>query len=359
MKRSIWPFLMFLGVSGCSGETSKLIPLPDFTKLAESQDTEVNYRSKVDMLFVIDESTSMSKHQNNLSLNIDLFVEEFLKSDIVDFHIGVTCTEVNRSRGGGGYGSNPHNPHYSPYSYSSGGSGITSRCGTLLGSPPFLTENTQDLARKLPEYLKIGTDRGATESVFENAYSVLTSSSRESRDFYREDAHLILVFLTDARDQSQTVNRELLRDTLISMKKGTPRLIHVLSAIIPSYENSDQCVRDGGQKPYRIEEFTRDFDGQILSLCDPNFGKQLGIAGRDIYDKVARTIFIENGLPLPDTIELFYGSQVVDKKHIQYDPYQNMIILADDLELEEEPEGTKLRLKYTTADVTFVVNSQK
>ncbi len=360
MKKHTVTFLILWGIlSGCSGETSKLVPLPDFEKLAELQDTDVelNYSPKVDMLFVIDESTSMDKHQRNLSSNIDFFVEEFLKNDVVDFHIGVTCTQV-RTRGGG-YG---HNNPYNPYNYSNqynNPSGITARCGTLLGSPPFLTGNTQNLAEKLPKYLKIGTDSGSRESVFENAHAVLTAPAGVNKGFYRPEAHLVLIFLTDAHDQSPTVSRKLLRDTLIGMKKGNSRLIHILSAIIPSYEDHSVCKRDDGQKkPVSIEEFTKDFDGQILSLCDSSFGRQLGVAGREIYDKVARTIFIENGLALPDTIELFYGSQTVDKKHIQYDPYQNVIILSKDLELEEEPEGTKLRLKYTTADVGFAVNPQ-
>ncbi len=337
--------------NGCSTETSKLVPIPDFTKLADYQDTniELDYNPKVDMLFVIDESGSMHKHQSNLSSNIDLFVDEFLKSELVDFHIGVTCTQVVSSSY---YSSARSSPYHNSY-------GISNRCGTLLREPPFLTNSTPRIAERLPNYLKIGVGSGGTESVFENAYKVLTSSNQTG--FYREDAHLVLIFVTDAHDQSAKVDRRLLRDTLIKMKNRNSKLIHILSAIIPSYEGqSSTCQRDqSNSTPLAIEAFTNDFDGRILSLCDPDFGRQLGVAGGEIYNKVMHTIFIEKGIPIPNTIELFYGSQVVDKKYIQYNPYRNMIILSKDLELKDEPKGTKLRLKYTTADLDFEVLEEK
>src|SRR4051812_48472685 len=48
----------------------------------------VTYDSRVDILFVIDDSRSMQAHTENLSRNIQAFVDGFAKNNAIDFHIG-------------------------------------------------------------------------------------------------------------------------------------------------------------------------------------------------------------------------------------------------------------------------------
>ncbi len=61
-------------------------PLDDQAK----EGLTVAYDPRVDILFVIDDSASMLKHQQNLKDNLHMFVDQFAKTAGIDFHIGFT-----------------------------------------------------------------------------------------------------------------------------------------------------------------------------------------------------------------------------------------------------------------------------
>src|SRR4051794_20610622 len=61
--------------------------------------TQSKFDPRVDILFIIDDSASMTKHQENLSRNINMFIDEFAQFKSIDFHIGYT-TVHDRTRYG-------------------------------------------------------------------------------------------------------------------------------------------------------------------------------------------------------------------------------------------------------------------
>lgn len=61
----------------------------------------VEFDTRVDILFIIDDSRSMEKHQKKLSENINAFVDEIAKIKAIDFHIGYTVAHDSRRYEGG------------------------------------------------------------------------------------------------------------------------------------------------------------------------------------------------------------------------------------------------------------------
>src|SRR4051812_39407947 len=86
--------ILILLVGACSPESPKREPPPlqhdtvDINAITET--AEVN--SKVDILFVVDNSLSMDDDQANLSREVDKFVRAFSENSLIDFHVGVTVT---------------------------------------------------------------------------------------------------------------------------------------------------------------------------------------------------------------------------------------------------------------------------
>jgi hypothetical protein len=83
--------MTFLLLSACAPSNPKRQPpVRTFSATEETaQEETADFNSKVDILFVIDNSTSMKEEQANLVKNIDEFAKAFSKNTTLDFHIGV------------------------------------------------------------------------------------------------------------------------------------------------------------------------------------------------------------------------------------------------------------------------------
>lgn len=87
-----------LGLSACDANNPAVTgpdpkPEAEIVRAAVESSAEgltVKYDNRVDILFVIDNSESMEKHQTNLSRNIKKFIEAFKAVDSIDFHIAYT-----------------------------------------------------------------------------------------------------------------------------------------------------------------------------------------------------------------------------------------------------------------------------
>ncbi len=81
----------------CSPESPKLVP-PQTAKPEQVRDTsgiKISFNRSVDILFVIDDSGSMSSHQFNLAKNIGLFTAGINSNQVLDYHIGVLTSNMD------------------------------------------------------------------------------------------------------------------------------------------------------------------------------------------------------------------------------------------------------------------------
>jgi hypothetical protein len=201
-------------ITACSPESPKLVPLPEAKpeRVRDTSGIKVSFNRSVDILFVIDDSGSMSGHQFNLAKNIGLFTAGINANQVLDYHIGVLTSNMDSSpwRPAPGYGWK----------------------GELNGTTKFITKKTPNASRELEANLKPGIDGSGTEVFFTPVQAALTPPlvGGVNAGFYRPDSYLALVFLTDAEDQSRLSASDFYK-FLLNLKKAM-RIKSLLTAFI-------------------------------------------------------------------------------------------------------------------------------
>ncbi len=127
-----------------------------------------------DILFVVDNSCSMSEEQSSLATNFASFMQIVDALD-VDYHLGVVSTDV--------------------------GDG-----GALQGTTHIITPNTPDPPGTFSTNVNLGIGGSASEQGFHSAWQALgspmTDPGNPNYGFLRDEAGLRLVFVSDEAEQS-------------------------------------------------------------------------------------------------------------------------------------------------------------
>jgi hypothetical protein len=294
--------------------------------------------SPLDVLFVVDDSGSMSQHQKNIAIRTPILAKGLVEMHS-DFHIGVLSTSVGQYTRG-----------VPP--------------GTLLGSPKVVTPLTP--VDSIAKNLLLGTSGSSTESPFDSIQLAFTEPllSGSNSGFLRPGARLALVLITDAEDQSKIAGTDLI-NTLRNLK-GDLNQVTAFSWIIPATDSVCVNSRDEyGVFPVKIEDFTKQINGRVYSLCDMNdvtiadFTRKLAAFGATAGLPTPPTYIRE--IPLPaipsfETIKVQYGNMKLvagDMNHGWiYDSAKNQIFLGDEINFAQEPMGTKLEISFVPEDWT-------
>ncbi len=130
---------------------------------------------QVDILWVIDNSNSMQLEQNLLSAGFTSFAEE-LENTATNFHLGVITTDFDYD---------------------------DSDRGRLVGEPAFLTSD-DDYESLFEERVRVGLNGSGKEKGLEAAAYALSPSMTIglNRGFLRDEANLLVVFVSDEDDCS-------------------------------------------------------------------------------------------------------------------------------------------------------------
>lgn len=129
----------------------------------------------VDVLWVIDNSSSMGEEQARVIAEINAFYAWFETLQL-DYHMGVVTTDI-----------------------------VTpTLAGRLFGSPTYVDASTPSGEAEFAESLNVGTEDQGDESGLAAAVLALTEPllSAENLGFYRPDARLVVAFLSDEPEQS-------------------------------------------------------------------------------------------------------------------------------------------------------------
>lgn len=331
MNRIIVIFIMGLILNSCSPSVPdtyvKAVP-PRVSESLEDPDA-VWFDPKVDILFVVDNSGSMADHQNNLISNVSLFTASFFTNNILKYHIGAISTDTYYSKNGDK--------------------------GALHGNPRFIDTSTPDPMMALKNNLNFGTSGYGSEKMFDPVYMALTTHRHGyNKDFYRDEAYLVLIFLSDANDQSTLIDDKGMYKFLMQLKRNNKHLVMSYGAIIPSSEpETNLCPRDSyGETPISTESFLALIDSSkknILNLCSSDFGSRLADIGKEIARRVGGTIYLTK-LPQKDSIRVLYGTQEIPshpKSGWMYDSNRNLIILGDEIVWDEsQPPDTKVKVLF-------------
>jgi hypothetical protein len=145
---------------------------------SENFDQNYSYNNKVDILWVVDNSSSMQQHQSQLSDQIPEMVAK-LNSLKMDYHMGVVTSSMG---------------------------GTVADGGKLVGSPKYFTNKSNNVTGLLRSRLIVGQLGSNNEKGLESAEAVLSSgyATTEGKGFMRDDALLVVIVLSDEDDKSRT-----------------------------------------------------------------------------------------------------------------------------------------------------------
>jgi hypothetical protein len=241
-------FFVFVGLlsmaSLCACDSTRFrVRTPPGPKVDVFQQTSA---SMVDILWVVDNSSSMADEQQALSENFSHFYE-YLESNPIDYHIGVISTDV-------------YNPNHA---------------GRLLGEPAYIHPNTPDSASVFANNIKVGTLGKGDEQGFEAALAALSAplNSSHNAGFVRSAAHLFIIFVSDEDDHSFGEVPYYLRTFEQIKGIGNDRMVNV-SSVVETPEDACQEAEPGE----RYVQLAHDSGSLALSICG-NFAKHLEALG--------------------------------------------------------------------------------
>ncbi len=255
--------------------------------------------SKIDVLWVVDNSGSMEPRQNQLAENFAAFMTEFTRN-AVDYRIGITSTDIFRD------------------------------AGDFLGSPTVLRNNTPSVIDAFKNNIRVGINGSPYEAGLEAARlaleqhklvnnSRLTNCRNECNslepvarpacqstcdvsidyDFLRPGAYLYIIFVTDEEDRSQGDIRYFYR--YFETVKGVGNDGMVQTAAIMGDVPSNTCGATPGSRYKQLIELT---GGELGSICDENFAVTLQKLAQNAVG--LRRKFALQELPDAHTIEPYF-----------------------------------------------------
>ncbi len=267
---------------------------------------------KVDVLFAIDASGSMSEEQNNVARNLGAFLQtaELLEND---FHIAVT-----------------HLDFEDQFLFD----GVFYPPGQHMGVPSVLTRDSGDYLDLFERRVRLGATGGGPEAGLEatrlalsdplttrtniactqdadceNPYPICNLSGvcgGQNSGFLRDDASLEIIMVSDEEDQSPGTPSFYL-DFLQNIKGfRNDALLHVstivgadLATNEPANCNSNNGSASAGQRYAVIAEAT---NGSVGSICNNNFGPFLQNIGNRAFG--LRVEFFLSRAAEPATVEV-------------------------------------------------------
>ncbi|MBL7689409.1 MAG: VWA domain-containing protein [Bdellovibrionaceae bacterium] len=316
----------------CSPESPKLVELPLVKKerVKNTGDNKVTFNRAVDILFVVDDSGSMAIHQQNLSKNIQAFTQGFMANQMLDFHIGSVTSSMESSWS-------------STTCYAFG--------GELFGCPKYVERSTPNGIAVLEKNLNPGTGGSGNEEFFSPIRSALSAPlvNGKNAGFYRQDAYLAVIFLTDSDDQSSESAQDIY-NFLLNLKGGDAAKIITYGVYIPT--NVSSCDRSGEPEPRKLEALFKIANGKTLGLCDADYGKKLAALGDDLVRRVGSVLYLTRPAD-PATITVAYGTQIIPNDPQTgwiYDPSRNALVFGPDIDLKPEPPGTQVEVDFIAAE---------
>ncbi|MGH1340803.1 MAG: hypothetical protein ACRBN8_04595 [Nannocystales bacterium] len=238
--------------------------------------------TKVDLLFVIDNSGSMAGEQENLVNSVPGFISTMRETliDADSLHIGVTTTDANTGN------ASPCNVDGALVTRTSGADSSQTTCGPYGSGGPFMTED-DELEVAFACAAQVGTEGIPFERPMDTLRAAITpgmNGAGECNDgFIRDDALLVAVVITDEEDHlSSNVIQNGSADEppkwftdVVALKGGIEENIVLLSLVgNPSPSACDGLTGDdeGAQVADRLIEFTEMFTyGTTGDVCAPSY----------------------------------------------------------------------------------------
>jgi hypothetical protein len=372
----------------------KPVVIPPDTRVPQQQfpwvtldggESDTEFNPRVDILFVTDNSDSMKTAQENLTTNIDRFTNEIFKNKQIDYHIGVISTWDDSAE----FSKNKKDTYgigELRFAKTKGGQQLTKRYVDRSDEPSTLSET-----------LKIGVaplaEGGPENEVFFSpllAALEKTGRGAANEEFFRQDAQLVVIFMTDADEyEHSTATAQQVVDAMVASKGGNAAKVSAYGVLVKA--NAPETSKDWMLRihpKYHPECFDFDAKGKaknngkcspfapeklknfifavnekvgatnevlskqfLMSILSPKFGDDLATIGGDIKRKtLEKEIFLGAKVPRQKNglyqIRVRYGNadqlakgkgRIIEsdqKKGWSYNPNTNSVRLSGDISYE-------------------------
>lgn len=221
---------MALGAAGV-GCTQQDFGLPDSSQEFAAT---VTYNNKVDIVFMVDNSSSMTQYQNKFATEVPAMISALNRLGL-DYHIAVVTSDM-RSAGNG---------------------------GRFIGSPKFLTPGSSSLVSALQSRINVGQNGSDLERGLESLKAVMQPSylTGEGAGFFRDDALLAMIVLTNEDDYSSesTASLKSFFDALKPPFKGTTKawILNFIGVVTIGGEcNTTADFKEAGLRYMELADYT-------------------------------------------------------------------------------------------------------
>ena len=238
------------------------------------QSNELN--SKVDILWVIDNSGSMEDEQAALAFNFDIFIKDFITKDI-DFKMAITTTDTSRDNAG---------------------QAVRGSINALTKEQ--LDKDSNEFIKDFARMIQVGTSGSGNEKGLEAAEAF---TERYKSNFFRADAYFVTVFVSDEDDQSEKIPAEYV--TKIQEKLNDSSKIKFYSIVSHSEEEVSRWITPGHQRYREATELT---GGKIANI-DNNFYSTLQELGQSIA-KLTESFSLKQ-VPVENSIKVYVNNNPI------------------------------------------------
>jgi len=235
----------------------------------------------VDVLWVVDNSCSMDAEQTGIATNAPVFMDYFVGSGL-DWHVGVVSTDMN---------ANSHSAKLQ-----------------RAGGVNYLDEDTPNATQLFSQMTQMGISGSSDEKGRQAVYHAIeTLGDSDNAGFYRENASLAVVVISD--EQDQTTNNPSLQEFISWLTNLKPDLDMVSFSSIVCLEastmNGQQCGT-GIFAPMTVGEdylaVTDAVGGVKWEIRDTRWDTVLNELGMQAAG-LKREFFLAD-IPVPETIKV-------------------------------------------------------
>lgn len=219
---------------------------------------KITWNSKVDILWVIDNTPSMAQHQNILAQRAPDFLNGLLARGL-DFKIAATTVDM---RSGGNR-------------------------GAFIGSPAVISPSTPNIMNAFLNKLVVGEVNYDLEQGLDAMRSAIELRNSTNSGFFRSDAFLVVIFVSNEDDGSPNSSANYI-NYLDSVKPPTPvgdrnwvaQFIGVTNA------SGENCSTYGNytEAGYRYMDLVNVSKGTSSTICTGDFKSALSGVERRIYE---------------------------------------------------------------------------
>jgi hypothetical protein len=247
---------------------------------------KILYNNKVDIVWIVDNSSSMQQHQTRLSQQIPILVSA-LQNLKMDYHM----VAITTSMGADGTG------------------------GQFLGAPAVLTSTTPNLQSLLASRILQGETGSNLERGFLSLETALSPAylANQGAGFLREDALLTVINLSDEDDKS-TESAATIANFLDKLKPAvTSGRKSWIFNFIGVLDSSSQCrtFNDYSEPGLKMMQLVDISGGTKESICSSN----LAGAVSNIKARIVQilTDFYLADQPIEATIRVVVNGQLIEK----------------------------------------------